>query len=300
MIIVKNLSKKFDDDQILDSINMNVKKGSIYGIIGPNGAGKTTLLNHLAGVYKEDIGEIKINDQDIYENASAKQNMAYMQDEIYAYPQYTIKNMADFYKEMYTNWNEDRYNKLKEIFDINDKKRITKLSKGMKKQVAFCFALSKKPEILIMDEPIDGLDPIARKKLWNIVIDDVAKREMTVVISSHNLKELENMCDTILILDKGKSIIEKSIEALRTDVHKIQFVLKNQEQEEKLLKEINVINSEKSGSIRVVVVKGEWNEIEEKINKYNPVLLDRLNLTLEEVFIYEMEGQGYEIKNQTI
>ncbi|HAN10270.1 MAG TPA: ABC transporter [Clostridiales bacterium] len=300
MIIAKNLCKKFDDDQILDCINMNVKKGSIYGIIGPNGAGKTTLLNHLAGVYKEDSGEVKINDQDIYENASTKQSMAYMQDEIYAYPQYTIKNMANFYKEMYTNWNEDRYKKLKEIFDINDKKRITKLSKGMKKQVAFCFALSKTPQILIMDEPIDGLDPIARKKLWNIVIDDVAKREMTVVISSHNLKELENMCDTILILDKGKSIIEKSIEALRTDVHKIQFVLENQDQEEELLNEINIINSEKSGSIRIVVVKGEWNEIEEKINKYNPILLDRLSLTLEEVFIYEMEGQGYEIKNQTI
>jgi len=300
VIIAKNLCKKFDDDQILDCINMNVKKGSIYGIIGPNGAGKTTLLNHLAGVYKEDSGEVKINDQDIYENASTKQSMAYMQDEIYAYPQYTIKNMANFYKEMYTNWNEDRYKKLKEIFDINDKKRITKLSKGMKKQVAFCFALSKTPQILIMDEPIDGLDPIARKKLWNIVIDDVAKREMTVVISSHNLKELENMCDTILILDKGKSIIEKSIEALRTDVHKIQFVLENQDQEEELLNEINIINSEKSGSIRIVVVKGEWNEIEEKINKYNPILLDRLSLTLEEVFIYEMEGQGYEIKNQTI
>lgn len=300
MIEVKKLSKKFDNDQILENISMHVKKGSVYGIIGPNGAGKTTLLNHLVGVYKQDEGTVTIKESDVQRNPYVKENVAYMQDEIYAYPQYTIKNMAGFYKEMYKTWDDDRYKKLKEIFEIDDKKRIVKLSKGMKKQVAFCFALSKTPEILIMDEPIDGLDPIARKKLWNIVMDDVAKRDMTVVISSHNLKELENMCDTILILDKGKSIIEKNIEDLKSDVHKVQYVLENEEKEEEMLKELNVISKETSGRVRTIVIKGEWEEIEEKMNKYNLVLLDRLHLTLEEVFIHEMEGLGYEIKNQTI
>ena len=300
MIVVKSLIKKFDDDVILNGINMNVKKGSIYGIIGPNGSGKTTLLNHLVGVYRQDSGEIVINEKNIYDNADQKQSMAYMQDEIYAYPQYTIKNMAGFYKEMYKSWDDDRYKKLKEIFDIDDKKRITKLSKGMKKQVAFCFALSKTPEILIMDEPIDGLDPIARRKLWNVVIDDVAKREMTVIISSHNLKELENMCDTILILDKGKSVIERSIEDLTQDVHKVQFVLEKPELEDELIGWLNIINKEKMGTISVIVVKGDWNVIEQKMNEYNPVVLDKLNLTLEEVFIHEMEGLGYAIKNRTI
>ncbi|HBY20708.1 MAG: ABC transporter [Clostridiales bacterium GWE2_32_10] len=300
MIVVKSLTKKFDDDVILNGINMNVKKGSIYGIIGPNGSGKTTLLNHLVGVYRQDSGEIVINEKNIYDNADQKQSMAYMQDEIYAYPQYTIKNMAGFYKEMYKSWDDDRYKKLKEIFDIDDKKRITKLSKGMKKQVAFCFALSKTPEILIMDEPIDGLDPIARRKLWNVVIDDVAKREMTVIISSHNLKELENMCDTILILDKGKSVIERSIEDLTQDVHKIQYVLEKPELEDELIGWLNVISKEKMGTISVIVVKGDWKGIEQKMNEYNPVVLDKLNLTLEEVFIHEMEGLGYAIKNQTI
>ena len=300
MIVVKSLTKKVDDDVILNGINMNVKKGSIYGIIGPNGSGKTTLLNHLVGVYRQDSGEIVINEKNIYDNADQKQSMAYMQDEIYAYPQYTIKNMAGFYKEMYKSWDDDRYKKLKEIFDIDDKKRITKLSKGMKKQVAFCFALSKTPEILIMDEPIDGLDPIARRKLWNVVIDDVAKREMTVIISSHNLKELENMCDTILILDKGKSVIERSIEDLTQDVHKIQYVLEKPELEDELIGWLNVISKEKMGTISVIVVKGDWKGIEQKMNEYNPVVLDKLNLTLEEVFIHEMEGLGYAIKNQTI
>ncbi len=300
MISVKNLSKKFENELVLDNINMEVKKGSIYGIIGPNGSGKTTLLNSLVGVYKSDSGEVNIKDEDINDNATIKECMAYMQDEIYAYPQYTIKNMADFYKGMYKSWDDSRYNKLKEIFEINDKKRITKLSKGMKKQVAFTFALSKTPEILIMDEPIDGLDPIARKKLWNIIIDDVAKRDMTVVISSHNLKELENMCDTILIIDKGKTVAEKNIEDLKSDVHKIQVVLENKEKEEEMLKELNVINIEKNGSITVLVVKGDIKQIENTIKKYNPLVLDILKLNLEEVFIYEMEGLGYEINNKTI
>lgn len=296
MIKVSNVSKHYDDFQVLNSINLNVRKGTIYGLVGPNGAGKTTVINHINGVIKPESGTITVNNEPVYENEQIKQHILNISDDWFYFSTYTVKQMANFYKDLYPSFNKERYEKLKEIFKINEKKQIRKMSKGQIKQVAFWLSLSCMPDVLILDEPLDGLDPVMRKQVLNLVICDVADRELTVLVSSHNLRELEDICDWVGIIHKGEIIIEKPLDDIKGNVCKYQISF-SLNMEEELSKIEGLLNISKTGSVYNLIIKGNSEEILSKLKEMSPILLERISLTLEEVFIYELGGLGYDFKN---
>ena len=296
MIKVDKVVKHFDDFKVLDEISINVPKGAIYGLVGPNGAGKTTIINHISGAYKAESGEILVDGEPVYENVKVKEKVLSIADDWFFYPSFTIKQMAQFYKSIYPSFDAERYNAIKEIFDIDEKRQIRKLSKGMKKQVAFWLSLSCKPEVLILDEPLDGLDPVMRKQVLSLVIADVADREMTVLVSSHNLRELEDICDYVGIIHKGRMILEKPLDDLQGSVHKYQVVFGDGAPDG--IKEVeNVLHVSNTGSVYNVIMKGSDFECDNIIGRYSPVVCERVSLTLEEVFIYELGGLGYDYKS---
>ncbi|WP_257347876.1 ABC transporter ATP-binding protein [Pseudalkalibacillus decolorationis] len=296
MIEVRNVNKNFDDINVLSDVSFTVNKGSIYGLLGSNGAGKTTLLKNVTGIYREGKGSVTIDQQPVFENISIKSRMIFLPDTLYFFSQYTVKQMASYYKSIYSNWNEDRFQKLHEVFEIDLNKKIQKFSKGMQRQVAFWLTLSVMPEILVLDEPFDGLDPVIRKKVKNLILQDVAEREMTVLISSHNLREIEDICDHIGILHKGKLLLEKDLDDLKSDIHKVQVAFK-EGIPAKLFEDVRVLYKEERGSVLLCIVRGQSSEITSQFEKYHPVIFDMLPLTLEEIFIYEMGDVGYAIKN---
>lgn len=296
MIETRKISKSFENLEALKEVSIHVDKGSIYGLVGSNGAGKTTLIKALVGIYKEDKGEIFIDNKDVFENVDIKSKLVFIPDSLYFFSQYTIKDMAKFYKKIYATWSDERYEKLKAAFNLDENKKIQKLSKGMKRQVAFHLALSIMPEILILDEPLDGLDPVMRQKVKNLIVQDVAERQMTVLISSHNLRELEDLCDHIGILHNGSLLLERELDDLKSDVHKIQVAFSEKAPRE-ALKDVNILYEEQRGSVTLYIVRGSKEKILKQLSLLSPVLLDILPLTLEEIFIYEMGDAGYEIKN---
>lgn len=296
MIQVKNVTKYFDDFKVLDGLSLNVQKGTIYGLVGPNGAGKTTVINHINGVLKPLEGEITINGVPVYENVNVKEHVLSIADDWFYYSTYTIRQMARFYADVYPQFNFERYEAIKQIFKIDEKRQIRKLSKGMKKQVAFWLVLSAMPKVLILDEPLDGLDPVMRKQVLNLVIADVADREMTVLVSSHNLRELEDICDWVGIIHKGKMIIEKPLDDLKGSVHKYQLMLE-ESVAQKLEQNQDVLHISKTGSVYSIIMRGEAEATHENLKELSPVLCERISLTLEEVFIYELGGLGYDFKN---
>ena len=296
MIKVDKVVKHFDNFKVLDEISINVPKGAIYGLVGPNGAGKTTIINHISGAYKQESGTIMIDGEDVYENVKVKEKVLSIADDWFFYPSFTIKQMAQFYKSIYPSFDAERYNAIKEIFDIDEKRQIRKLSKGMKKQVAFWLSLSCRPEVLILDEPLDGLDPVMRKQVLSLVIADVADREMTVLVSSHNLRELEDICDYVGIIHKGRMILEKPLDDLKGSVHKYQVVFGDVAPDG--IKGVeNVLHVSNTGSVYNVIMKGSDFECDNIIGRYSPVVCERVSLTLEEVFIYELGGLGYDYKS---
>lgn len=296
MIQVSGVTKYFDDFKVLDDFSLNVRKGTIYGLVGPNGAGKTTIINHINGVLKADSGEIYINGTKVYENEPIKERVLNISDDWFYYSTYTIKQMAHFYADIYKNFSFERYNVIKEIFKIDEKRQIRKLSKGMKKQVAFWLTLSAMPSVLILDEPLDGLDPVMRKQVLNLVIADVNDRDLTVLVSSHNLRELEDICDWVGIIHKGKMIVEKPLDDLKGSVHKYQMVL-DEETAKKLSESDELLHISKTGSVYSIIMRGDAQLTYERMKELSPLLCERISLTLEEVFIYELGGLGYDFKN---
>ncbi|ABO51744.1 ABC transporter related protein [Desulforamulus reducens MI-1] len=296
MIEIKDLSKSFEDLAALKNVNIKVNKGSVYGLVGSNGAGKTTLLKTMVGVYQGDQGTCCIEGQEVFENVEIKAKIIFIPDALYFFSTYSVRDMAKFYSNIYPSWNQQRFNKLKEAFGIDINKKINRLSKGMQRQVAFWLALSTMPEYLILDEPLDGLDPVMRQKVKNLIIQDVAEREMTVLISSHNLRELEDLCDTIGILHQGTLVLEKELDDLKSDVHKIQVAFK-EDVPEQILQDAQILYEEIRGSVKLFIIRGNKEELTKQFNKHNPMILDILPLTLEEIFIYEMGGIGYAIEN---
>jgi ABC-2 type transport system ATP-binding protein len=296
MIEVERVSKQFEDLEALQEVSLAVQKGSIYGLVGSNGAGKTTMLKLLAGIYKPDSGNLMIDSQPVFENEAIKARCVFIPDNLYFFLNYTIQDMADFYANIYPQWNNQRYVKLANVFNIEVKRRIRTLSKGMQRQVALWLGLALMPDVMILDEPLDGLDPVMRQKVKNLIFQDVAERGMTVIISSHNLRELEDICDYIGILHQGKMLIQKDLDDLRTDVHKIQVAFSG-ETPPALLEQTQTLYYEQRGSVLILIVRGGYSEIISHMQSYNPAVLDILPLTLEEIFIYEMGDNGYEIKN---
>ena len=296
MIKVENVTKHFDDFKVLDNISLHVPKGAIYGLVGSNGAGKTTIINHITGVLRQESGEITVGGKKVYENREAKLNVLSIADDWFFYKTFSVKQMADFYKDMYPSFDKERYEKIKSVFNISEKRQIRKLSKGMKKQVAFWLCLSCNPDVLILDEPLDGLDPVMRKQVLNLVLSDVADRQMTVLVSSHNLRELEDICDYVGIIHEGRMVVEKPLDDLKGNVHKYQLAF-NGEMPEEVEKWENILHVSKTGAVYNVIVKGEGDELDEKLKEYSPLICERVSLTLEEVFIYELGGLGYDCKN---
>ena len=289
MVQITNLTKTFDTFTALNQLNLNIKKGSIYGLVGINGAGKTTAIKHLAGLYQPDQGTVTIDSQPVYDNQHIKARVGFIPDDLYFFPNYNLKSLHRFYKTMYApSWNQERYEYLLNMFKLDPKRKVGKFSKGMQKQSAFIFQMSIMPDFLLLDEPIDGLDPIVRRLIMQEVINDVADRDMTVLVSSHNLKEMDGICDAIGIIKNGRMVIERDLDDLKSDVHKVQLAFAEDIPTHSL--GLDVLHEEARGSIKMLVVRGTEGDITGKIKAHNPLIFDRLPLTLEEIFVYETEG----------
>lgn len=294
-----DITKKFDALTALSDMNIHIKKGSVYGLVGPNGAGKTTFIKALMSIYKTDGGKIEIDGEEKIFEESLKQRIVYISDDLYFFPSYSIKQTADFYASVYENWDNSTFLKLQDIFNIDIKRKVRKLSKGMKKQVAFMMGISAKPDIMVLDEPVDGLDPVMRRNIMNIILSEVEERNMTVLISSHNLRELEDICDHVGIMHGGKVVIEKSLDDVKGNIHKLQVAFDAFSPSE-FDNSFDILHKEEFGSVKQYIIRGDMDEITEKAKNFNPILLDLLPLSLEEVFIYELGGMGYELKNEIL
>ena len=201
MIQVKDLIKSFDGFKALDGLNITVPTGAVYGLVGPNGAGKSTLIRHVAGIYRQDAGQVLIEGEPVYENPAMKGRIAYIPDDVFYYTQSTIRDLMLFYRSIYPSFSQERFEKLSGAFDLSLSQPIRKMSKGMQKQAAFWLALSRCPDYIVLDEPVDGLDPVMRRQVWNLLLSDVAENGSTVLVSSHNLRELEDVCDHVGIMN---------------------------------------------------------------------------------------------------
>ncbi len=290
MLELKNVTKTFSGFLALDGLSMTVPKGSVYGLVGPNGAGKSTAIRLITGVFRPDCGEITLEGERIYENPRQKVRIGYIPDEIFYYPSATMEEMRKFYAGIYPNFDNDLYERLYEVFDLPRKSPIRRFSKGMQKQAAFHLTICTRPEVLVLDEPVDGLDPVMRRQVMNLILSDVAQRETTVLISSHNLRELEDVCDHVGIMDHGKMLLERSLEDMQGAVHKLQMVGDTPE-------DLEIINESQSGRLRTLIVRGSAEELNTKMLDSQCPYFDILPLSLEEIFIYELGGANYEIKN---
>ncbi|BDG35688.1 ABC transporter ATP-binding protein [Saccharococcus caldoxylosilyticus] len=296
MIHLTNVTKTFDRFQAIRGVSMTVQKGRIYGLLGSNGAGKTTLLKMMAGIIRPDHGTVLIDGEEVWENPKIKRRIMFLPDHVYFFPQTTIEQMAAFYESIYPSFHRERFTRLQEIFLLDPRKKIHQFSKGMQRQAAFWLAFSTMPDVLVMDEPLDGLDAVVRQKVKNIIVQEVAEREMTVVISSHNLREMEDLCDCIGILHEGEMLFEKELDAMKTDIHKIQVAFRNGIPKQ-FAEQLNIVYKEQRGSVLLLIVRGEKQEIVSYIKPFQPLIFDILPLTLEEIFIYEMGDVGYAIEN---
>lgn len=296
MIQVKQLVKTFEGFRALDGVDMHVEKGNIYGLVGPNGAGKSTLIRHITGVYRPDAGEVLIEGDPVFENKKVKADFAYIPDDLFYFMQANTMDMKRFYEGIYPKFDSKLFYRMQEFFpDINVKRNIRHLSKGMQKQVAFWLAICCKPELMILDEPVDGLDPVMRRQIWSIILSEVAEHEMTVLVSSHNLRELEDVCDHVGIMHHGKIIVERSLSDLQGSVSKIQIACVSGVP--KLPENFEVLHISNTGRVYTLIVKGDPKEAEAALMENNPTIVDVLPLTLEEIFIYEMGGADYEVKD---
>ncbi len=297
MIKAENLVKKFGNFTAIDGMCLHAKKGSVYGLIGPNGAGKTTFIKTLMGVYKQNSGKVTIDGKNVYDNVDIKQKLIYICDDLFFYPTYSIKECAKYYAGLYPGWSWEDFEKLKDVFKIDVKRKVRRLSKGMQKQVAFWLGMCAHPDVMILDEPVDGLDPVMRRNVWKLMLQAVADRKMTVLVSSHNLRELEDVCDHVGIMFDGKIVIEKSLDDVKGNIHKLQVAFADGKVPEGLEPQLDILDKSGFGSVNIYIVKGNEEDIEALVKSFNPVVSDILPLTLEEVFIYELGGMGYEFQN---
>ena len=289
MIEVKKLVKTFDGFTALDSATLTVPKGAVYGLVGPNGAGKSTLLRHITGVYKQDSGQVLINGVPVFENRYAKERVVSIPDDWFFYNQSTIREMAKLYAGMYPRFDWGRFEKLRGLFCLPEKKAIRRMSKGMQRQAAFWITMSCMPEYLVLDEPVDGLDPVMRRQVWQVLLDDVAARGTTVLLSSHNLRELEDVCDHVGIMDQGKVLLERTLSDLQDSTVKIQVAYPTP-QEPALPAELQVLHHSQVGRVHTYIMRGSSEEICRRMQITSPLLLEAIPLTLEEIFIYELGG----------
>jgi len=290
MIQLKHITKTFGSFKALDDLSLTVPKGAVYGLVGPNGAGKSTAIRHLTGIYRPDSGSVAIDGQPVYENTAVKETIGYIPDDIFYFSSATLEDMRRFYRGLYPKFDDALFERLKEVFSLPEKTPIRRYSKGMQKQAAFQLTLCCRPEVLVLDEPVDGLDPVMRRQVMSLILSDVAEHGTTVLISSHNLRELEDVCDHVGIMDHGRMLLEKSLADMQGTTHKLQIVGEVPEG-------LDVVHESVSGRLKTLIVRGQAWEIREKAEQAKPAYFDVLPLSLEEIFIYELGGVNYEVKN---
>ena len=290
MLKLEHVTKCFGDFKALDDLSMEVPKGAVYGLVGPNGAGKSTVIRNITGVYRPDSGSITMEGIEIYENPGLKTRIGYIPDDIFYYPSASMEEMHRFYKTMYPNFDDDLFRRLYDVFQLPKKGHIRRFSKGMQKQAAFHLTICTRPDVLVLDEPVDGLDPVMRRQVWSLILSDVAQRETTVLISSHNLRELEDICDHVGIMDHGKMLLERSLADMQGTTHKLQLV-------GDVPQGLEILHEGQSGRLKTLIVRGDMKQITEQTSQTNPTYFDILPLSLEEIFIYELGGVNYEVKN---
>ena len=297
MIQVKDVVKTFDGFRALDGLTMTVPSGSIYGLVGPNGAGKSTILRHINGVYRQDSGVVLVDGAPVYENPAVKARLASIPDELYYFLSASTRDMMRFFRGFYPRFDQARYQALKDVFTtVDERQSIRRLSKGMQKQSAFWLALCCRPDVLVLDEPVDGLDPVMRRQVWSLLMGDVAEHGTTVLVSSHNLRELEDVCDHVGILSRGKVLIERSLSDLQENVVKMQVVFQ-EKQLPQLPADLEILNISQVGRIHTLIVRGNATEVTNRLAAYAPILMEALPLTLEEIFIYELGGEDYAVRD---
>lgn len=297
MIIANNLTKKFDDIIALDNVSLNIKDSNVFGLIGTNGAGKSTFLKMCAGIIKPDTGEIKIDNEEIFENLNIKEQFFYISDEQHFPANITPNELKNFYKAVYKDFDENRFYELMKTFGLDYNRKIKTFSKGMKKQVSVICGVCSKTKYLFCDETFDGLDPVIRQVIKSLFAKDIEERGLTPIIASHNLREIEDICDNIGILHKGGMLLSKDLEHLRSDIHKVQFVCEEENANSKISDKFTIVKSENRGSLNILTIKGDCIEIEKYIQEFNCSFFEILPLTLEEIFIAETEVAGYDIKS---
>lgn len=294
MIEVRDVIKTFDGFRALDGLTLTVPKGAVYGMVGPNGAGKSTIIRHIVGILRQDSGTVTADGEPVFENPRVKGRMAYIPDDVFYFPQANTQDMMKFYRGIYPGFDMERYKKLGEVFGIDPKQPLRKLSRGMQKQAAFWLAVSMRPEILVLDEPVDGLDPVMRRQVWSIVMADVAENGTTVLVSSHNLRELEDVCDHVGIMNHGKMMIERSLSELQDNIVKIQLALPDGGE---LPDDLDIMHQSRTGRLQVLIIRGKAEELTNKLSAVSPLFMDVVPLTLEEIFIYELGGADYAVKD---
>ena len=297
MITADHVTKIFDGFRALDDLTMEVPDGAIYGLVGPNGAGKSTILRHITGVYRPDAGQILLQGEPVYENPAAKARIASIPDELYTFLSASTREMMKFYRGFYPRFDMARYEALKDVFTtVNEKQPIRRLSKGMQKQSAFWLSLCCRPDLLVLDEPVDGLDPVMRRQIWSLLMGDVAEYGTTVLVSSHNLRELEDVCDHVGILSHGRVLIQRSLDDLQGNIVKMQVVFQEREMP-RLPDDLQVLHVSQVGRIHTLIVRGRATEVTNRLAVYAPILMEALPLTLEEIFIYELGGEDYAVRD---
>ena len=292
MIQVTDLVKSFERTKALDGLCLHVSRGAVYGLVGPNGAGKSTLIRHLTGIYRQDAGEIRIGGEHVFDNPQVKARIAYIPDEIPYWSQASVEDMRRFYASVYPSFDSAYYIALSERFQLDEKQMMRRLSKGQQKLAAFHLALAQRPEIVILDEPVDGLDPVNRRMIWSLLLDDVTERGTTVLVSSHNLRELEDVCDHVGIMNHGKMLLERSLSELQENIVKIQLVLP---ENVSLPADLEILHQSATGRLQQLILRGKAEEISARLAACEPIYQDVLPLTLEEIFIYELGGTEYEV-----
>ena len=290
MLELQNVTKSFGSVKALDDLTMTVPKGAVYGLVGPNGAGKSTAIRCLLGVYRPDCGTITLDGAPVYENPAAKARMGSIPDDIFYFPSATLEDMRRYYQGIYPKFDLQLYNKLFEAFGLPKNAPLRRFSKGMQKQAAFHLTLCTRPEVLILDEPVDGLDPVMRRQVWSLILSEVAKDETTVLISSHNLRELEDICDHVGIMDLGRMLLQRSLADMQGSTHKLQIV-------GDIPQGLEILHTSQSRRLNPLIVRGRAEDIAEKARNAQCVYFDVLPLSLEEIFIYELGGVNYEVKN---
>ena len=294
MIEVRKLCKSFDGFEALRGLDITVPRGAVYGLVGPNGAGKSTVIRHLAGIYRGDSGEVLVDGEPVYENPKVKARIAHIPDDIFFFNSATVRDMKNFYRSMIPAFSDERFEKLRPAFPIEEKQTVRRLSRGMQKQAAFWIALSCCPEVLLLDEPVDGLDPVMRRQVWSLLLQDVAERGTTVLVSSHNLRELEDVCDHVGIMDRGRMLLERPLADMQENMVKIQLALP---EGQALPQDLDILHETRTGRLIQLILRGRAEELTAKLSRCGPFFLDVLPLSLEEIFIYELGGEDHEIRN---